>query len=88
MCSKTELNSLYLRFPGHWWLWMLLCWEWEVTVMGKGALGLMCHLNKVAEINALGSPNAESFYTSLKENGLLANSKFSDTGTNLNCCQI
>lgn len=51
--------------------------------MGKVALVLMCLLNKVAEINAFRNPNAESIYTSLKENGMLANSKFSDTGTTL-----
>lgn len=67
---------------------MLLCWEWEVTEMGKVALELMCLVNKVAGIDAFGNPDAESIYIYLKENGLLVNSKFSDTGTNTNCCQI
>lgn len=67
---------------------MFLCWEWEVTEIGKVALGLMCLLTKVAEIDAFGNPNAKSIYIYLKENGLLFNSKFSDTGTNINCCQI
>ena len=67
---------------------MLLCGEWEVTVVGKVALVLMFLLNKVAEVNAFGNPNAESIYTPLKENGHLANIKFSDTGTNMICCQI
>lgn len=56
--------------------------------MGKVALVLMFLLNKVAEVNAFGNPNAESIYTPLKENGHLANIKFSDTGTNMICCQI
>lgn len=51
--------------------------------MGKVAVVLMCLLNKVPEINVFGTPKAESIYTSLKENGLLANSKFSDLETTL-----
>lgn len=55
--------------------------------MGQMALLLLFLLKKVAEIPAVVNLSAESIYTSLKENGLLANGKFSDTGTNI-CCQI
>lgn len=55
--------------------------------MGRMALVLMFFLMKVAEINAFVNLSAESIYTSLKVNGLLANGEFSDTGTNI-CCRI
>lgn len=55
--------------------------------MGRMALVLMFLLMKVAEINAFVNLSAESIYTSLKVNGLLANGELSDTGTSM-CCQI
>lgn len=53
--------------------------------MGQMAPVLVFLLKKVAEINAFVDLSAESIYTSLKEDGLLANGKFSDRGTNI-CC--
>lgn len=40
--------------------------------MGRMVLVLVFLLKKVAEINAFVNLSAESFYTSLKKNGLLA----------------